>query len=77
MADPSKGLELVTLFFRFDQRDSNSSLKFPQLTAKWLKSSVSDLQMKQRAPSVLENHVTQAFKTKFLHESNLLLQMLY
>ena len=42
--------------FRFDQRDSNSSLRFGQLTAKWLKSSVSDLQMKQRAPSVFESH---------------------
>ena len=28
MADPSKGLELMILFFRFHQSDSNSSLKF-------------------------------------------------
>ena len=45
MADLSKGLELMTLFCRFHQRDSNSSLKFEQLTAKCLKSSVSNLQI--------------------------------
>ena len=48
----------MTFFFRFDQRDSNSCLKFGQLTAEWLKASVPDLQMKQRAPSLFESHGT-------------------
>ena len=34
MADPSTGLELMIPFFRFNQRGSNSSLKFGRLTAK-------------------------------------------
>ena len=34
------------------------------LTAKWLKSSVSDLQMKQRAPSVFESHCTLPLRPK-------------
>ena len=78
MVDPSKELELMILFFRFDQRDSNSSLKFGQLTATWLKSWVSNLQMKQRAPSIFESHGTLPLRPNRLpHESNLLLQMLY
>ena len=59
LADPSNGLELIILFF--EQRDWNSSLKFGQLTAKWLESSVSDLQMKQRTASVFESRGTPPF----------------
>ena len=58
MADPSKVFELIILSFRFHKRDSNLSMKFGQLTAKWLKSSVSDLQMEQGVPSVFESHGT-------------------
>ena len=68
MADPSIGL--MTLFFRFDQSDSNSSLKFRQLAAKWLKSSVFDFQMKQSTISIWEPW-NSVIKTKLPNESYL------
>ena len=49
MADLSKEFDLIILFITFNQSNSNSSLKFGQLTAKWLKSLVLDLQIKHRA----------------------------
>ena len=62
---PSDGLQAITFWFRFDQRDSRLSLKLGQFNRKWLTSSTLSLQRRQSSPSVLASQGTPPLIPKF------------
>ena len=62
---PSNGLQAITFWLRFDQRDSRLSLKSGQSNRKWLTSSTLSLQRRQSPQSVLVSQRTLPLIPKF------------